>query len=436
MRRVRLVRARDLDQQLAVAERRLDDLARKARKATPQNLMQRSLEELRITLAELAAASEQLRDQNEQLAELRKEVEREWQRYLELFQFAPDPYLVTDLAGNILEANQAAAEMLGAPAGRLKGKPLAVFVPEGHRADFRDCLLQMRPARSPATLERRSAKRELVLRSRRGTLVPIELTLVRARDGSGQAPDLRWLLRDVQARKQAEEVLRHAAARLEVTREQERKLIAREIHDELGQALTALRMDLAWVKARLPAEDAKLTEKAVGMLGTIEQTIRTVRRIATDLRPPLLDDLGLVAAIEWQAEQMAARTGVRTTLDLADPRLDDARATTVFRIVQEALTNVARHAGARTVSVRLRGTAKEVTLQVMDDGKGITAAAVNNTRALGLLGMRERALAWGGTLDVRGRRGGGTEVRLCLPRPPDGGAGGGGDENTIKTSET
>lgn len=211
--------------------------------------------------------------------------------------------------------------------------------------------------------------------------------------------------------------LRALASRQQQTREDERRSIAREIHDELGQVLTGVKLDVAWAHAHLPTGASSVRDRLGDALDRIAGAMDVVRRIATELRPAVLDDLGLVAALEWQAQQFARLTGVRTTLDLpsGDPPLSSDARTTVFRIVQEALTNVARHAGAQAVHIELRADADEVQVSIRDDGRGITTAELADHRSLGLLGLRERAMAAGGTLTIRGRSRRGTEVALTLP---------------------
>jgi PAS domain S-box-containing protein len=207
------------------------------------------------------------------------------------------------------------------------------------------------------------------------------------------------------------------AARIQAVREDERTTIAREIHDDLGQVLTAMKMDLVWLMRRLPPDQA-IQAKAESMLKLIDNTITSVRRIATTLRPGMLDDLGLAAAIEWQTQDFQERSGIKCTLDMqvGDLVLDDAHSTAVFRIFQETLTNVARHSGATRVSIKLKKTEQELILEVRDNGRGFRLAVGANKRSMGLLGMKERALLLGGRCDVRGTPGRGTVVTLRVPR--------------------
>jgi PAS domain S-box-containing protein len=237
--------------------------------------------------------------------------------------------------------------------------------------------------------------------------------------------------RDVTLRRQEEnevlrsrQELRDLTARLQLVREEERTDIAREVHDELGQALTGLKIDLAWLKSRM-ADRPSLAERVQSIIVRIDGAMDTVRRIATDLRPSVLDDLGLVAAVEWQCQEFERSTGITTQLEVqaAHPELEKSCATTVFRILQEALTNVVRHARATRVDVALRVSLEELTLAVRDNGDGISEAALSSPRSLGLIGIRERALAGGGDLMIRGVRGQGTTLALKIPlRGPEGGA--------------
>ena len=217
--------------------------------------------------------------------------------------------------------------------------------------------------------------------------------------------------------RESEENLRALTARLRSVREDEQIRIAREIHDELGQALTGLKMDLTWLSGKLPADEKPLLKKIKSMFRLIDETIRSVRKIASGLRPDLLDEVGLAAAIGWQARDFQLRTGIRcnVTLPPDSDGLDQERSTAVFRIFQEVLTNVARHANATRVDVFMRQDADTLTLEVQDNGRGITAAEMRGSKSLGLLGMRERVLLFSGKLDINGSRGRGTQVTVSLP---------------------
>jgi signal transduction histidine kinase len=255
-----------------------------------------------------------------------------------------------------------------------------------------------------------------------GTTFDAEISLSRLGiEGDGL---LLALVRDVTERQRAQEdrqrsfeQLRALAARLQSVREEERKRVAREIHDQLGQALTAIKLDLSSLVRGLPAEQSPLLEKGTPLLHLVDETIESVRRISSELRPGMLDDLGLAATVEWAAEEFAARTGTKCLLDLATEQIavDSETATAVFRIFQETLTNIARHANAREVYVRLAEEGGDLILVVHDNGKGINKDELASANSLGILGMRERALLLGGTLTISGGPGQGTTVRLRIP---------------------
>jgi PAS domain S-box-containing protein len=217
--------------------------------------------------------------------------------------------------------------------------------------------------------------------------------------------------------KESSRQLQALAANLELAREEERTYIARELHDQLGQALTAMKYDLAWLTDQLGQKDATLTKKTKAITMQMDRMIKTVRRIATELRPGMLDDLGLGASIDWQARDFEKRTGIVCAVSVCAEDLPLARAQSlaVFRIFQEALTNIERHASAKHIEVELASTPETLSLQVHDDGRGIRTQEITGLRSLGLLGMRERATQLGGTFDIQGVPGDGTIVRVSIP---------------------
>jgi signal transduction histidine kinase len=211
--------------------------------------------------------------------------------------------------------------------------------------------------------------------------------------------------------------LRDLSLYLQTAREEERTRIAREIHDELGQGLTALKMDLSWLKKRLLPDPQALHEKAASMEGLIDATIQIVQRLSGELRPGILDDLGLAAAMQWQAEEFRKRTGipcgVRPGPD--DISLDRGRSTAIFRIFQEALTNVARHAGATEVTASLEVSEASVVLKVQDNGRGIKPEEIASPTSFGLIGIRERVHFLGGQVDIMGVENKGTTITVTVP---------------------
>jgi signal transduction histidine kinase len=240
----------------------------------------------------------------------------------------------------------------------------------------------------------------------------------------GEIVGLVVVFRDMTAQKQVEEALRKSraelralAARLQAAREEERTQLAREIHDELSGTLTALKMDLSLLPNRAAKDRNLFLEKLSSMSGLIDRTLARVHTIVTELRPVVLDKLGLVAAIEWQTGEFQDRSGIacETHLPTEEIPLDPEQSTAVFRILQEALTNVARHANATKVVVDLRSEAGILILAVRDNGKGIDEKAIYAHNSMGLLGMRERALSFGGTAEVTALPGGGTLVSVRIP---------------------
>jgi PAS domain S-box-containing protein len=269
-----------------------------------------------------------------------------------------------------------------------------------------------------------------------GTNVSVEFNASTIYDNEGKPAGRDGIGRNITERKQAEEELRTSrsqlralATRLQQIREEERVMIAREIHDEMGGGLTGLKMDLSWLLRKMgdadPGEErVALMDKIHTSNALIDQMIRIVRRISTDLRPSILDDLGLVTALEWQSSEFTSRTEIphefTTTLEYVN--LEETTAVAVFRIFQEALTNVVRHSEATKVVVVLREGQmslfgdETLVLEIRDNGKGITEEEIQNPESLGLLGMKERVLAFGGALSIRGEPGGGTALVLKIPR--------------------
>ncbi len=248
-------------------------------------------------------------------------------------------------------------------------------------------------------------------------------------DAAGEIVRIDGLMEDITERRRAqrrlqrsEQELRTLAERLLAVREQERLEVARTVHDELGQAATALRFDLAWLvgELRQVADETlrqRLEARTLDMLGQVDTVLQTVRRVAAEQRPAVLDDLGLAAAVEWYVAEFERRTRIRCDLSLPseETAFGPDRSIAVFRILQEALTNVARHAGASRVAVALRRDDDHLVLEVTDNGRGITEEQRSGLRAFGLLGMRERAMAFGGEIQVAGSQGAGTTVTLTIP---------------------
>ena len=225
-----------------------------------------------------------------------------------------------------------------------------------------------------------------------------------------------------QALKDSKDLLRNYSAHLQIIREEERTMIAREIHDELGQALTALKMDVSWLRKKLNAEEEPITQKTQTMTSLIDQTIQTVKRISTELRPGLLDDLGLTAALEWQVEEFIKRTNIPCNLKIHPEEMlvSGEISTVVFRIFQEALTNIMRHAKATQVDVSFTQKDRFLELMIKDNGIGISIGQLNHPNSFGLIGIKERAQHLGGVVEIVGVPNKGTTIQLSLPLSSNG----------------
>ena len=243
-------------------------------------------------------------------------------------------------------------------------------------------------------------------------------------DNDGDVREYQGIGHDITARKESEELLqtshenlRNLAKRLQEIREEERTRIARDIHDELGQALTGLKMDLFWLRDRLPKTWKQLPQRTQAMISLIDSTIDFMRKLSTELRPAMLDDLGLEAAIEWQVQEFAARTDCTYVLDLgiSNLRPDRDRDTAIFRVLQEALTNILRHAKADHVEIKLDVIDWELVLTVKDNGVGIRETDKTSSGSLGLISMQERAASLDGRFSIETMDGGGTAVTFALP---------------------
>jgi PAS domain S-box-containing protein len=257
-----------------------------------------------------------------------------------------------------------------------------------------------------------------------GLPIPCIITATPFRDSEDNLVGIVEDFKDISERKSAElnlqrshAQLRNLTSHLEMVREEERRGMAREIHDELGQSLTCLKMDVHWLSNHLSNEDESVYEKLHVVNQQIDNTVHTVQRISSELRPRLLDDLGLAAAIEWQAGRLQDRLGVHVKI-ISEPeqiQLSEACSITIFRIFQEALTNIARHAEATQIEIVLRQQEEQVTLTVKDNGIGFTPDKMGNHASLGLLGMRERACLLDGELEIQSEPGKGVTIHLTIP---------------------
>jgi PAS domain S-box-containing protein len=349
-------------------------------------------------------------------------------KYHAAFELCTDAIFWADVHTEIIiNCNRAAENMIGVSRDKLIGQHRAMLHPpelkEFYAGHFR------------RHTERGSTEEyEAEVISTSGQRIPVLISATRLKLGNREV--LQGIFRDITGLRRAEEELRTSrlqlralATRLQQIREEERLMIAREIHDEMGGGLTGLKMDLSWILRKMgdadPCEErVALMDKIHTSNALIDHMIQVVRRISTELRPSVLDDLGMIAALEWQLSEFTSRTEIphefATTFEYVNMEEDTAVA--VFRIFQEALTNVVRHSRATKVAVFLREGERSLfgdeslVLEIRDNGRGITEEEILNPESLGLLGMKERVLAFGGELSIFGEPGGGTALVLKIPR--------------------
>jgi len=252
-------------------------------------------------------------------------------------------------------------------------------------------------------------------------VMPIESETGKHLYWAGVVRDVSEQLENEENLEAQKEQLRALALKLETLREEERGHIARELHDQFGQAFTSLKMETSFIAKRLRKDDKFLQEKVRSMSEMIDMNLELVRNLSTNLRPSILDDLGLVATLEWQASDFEKRTGISCNLN-AEPthiNLEKAVATAVFRVSQEALTNVVRHADASHVKIRLKKTGNSLNVEIRDDGKGVSKRTLANKQSLGITGMNERISLLGGVFTIKSTPGKGTAIRVRIPLRPN-----------------
>lgn len=340
----------------------------------------------------------------------RKRAELEYQAVIK---GSMDSFVLLDNKGNFLDVNDTYCRLIGYNRDTLLNMKVqdveAVEKPE-------DTALRIQ-----RVIKSGSDSFETRHRRKDGRIVDIEVSSNYRDVGGGRFFSF---CRDITERKKADEELkksreelRSLARSLQTVREEERKRIARDVHDELGQALTVLHFDLSCIEEMLDKEQKPVIEKTRQALSLVDSTIDKVQRISWELRPTVLDDLGIAAAVEWQANEFQNRTGIKCKMTFAPDKIimDKGLAAEIFRIFQEAMTNVARHAGATKVDVRLRRDDSVFTLLVSDNGRGITRKEIENPSSVGLIGMKERVTECKGEINITGKRGKGTTVEITVP---------------------
>ena len=353
---------------------------------------------------------------------LRRQASEVMRRQADIINQIQETVISIDLDGYVMSWNTGAEKMLGHSVEEALGKHISFIYPVEDREFLEREVIGPVKAKGTHQVEVRR-------RTKSGALRFAKLSLTLVRDDTDSPISIIGISMDITDRRIGEEALLNSrnqlaalAVRLESVREEERTRIALEVHDVLGQALTGLKLDVAWVHKRItesiePAQHAAVLARLVSARELLDSTIQSVRDIATTLRPGVLDELGLEAAVEWQAREFQHRTGIvcDTTIWPRNMVLEPEQSTALFRIFQEILTNVARHAQATNVSIRLEQSGEHVSLQVGDNGRGISGVEQSGPEAFGLLGMRLRAQQQGGSFDIQGISGTGTTVTVLIP---------------------
>ena len=352
----------------------------------------------------------------------RKRAEAERAQLAAIVRSSDDAIIAETLDGIILSWNQGAARIYGYTAEEIVGCPISRLIPSDHPDELSGILQKLARGEHLDHYETTRVRKD-------GQRIDVSLTISPIRDGAGNISGASIIARDTTERnrvedatRQSQQQLRALSAHLQTIREEERTRIAREIHDQLGQVLTGLKMELSLLEESwsdsAPRDARTLNERAFQRLRSlVDGSLRTVRKIATELRPMMLDNLGLSAAIEWQAEEFLKISGIPCEVSLPEDEmsLDRDTSTALFRILQESLTNIVRHAKASRVSVHLSKENHITVLQVQDNGVGIPAHLIAGSASFGLLSMKERALMLGGTVEVMSGRGAGTTVVVRVP---------------------
>ena len=334
---------------------------------------------------------------------------------------AMDAIVVIDEGQKVILFNAAAERIFQRPRATVIGQPLDLLIPERFRRAHRG---HVEHFGQTGVTSRTMGLGHVALAGLRasGEEFPMDASISQHREHgrttyTAIVRDVTRRVRDEEALKRSREEIRSLAMAATTAREQEKSRIARELHDELGQALTALKIDLGWLREKVGGENGAVGGKLSAMQALIDSTVAAARRISADLRPLMLDDLGLAAATDWLVQNFSQRTGIACALEADERDLDlqDPYATAVFRVLQESLTNIAKHAGATQVAVRVERREGGIALEVRDNGRGFVVSEPARPGSFGLLGLRERASLLGGELSIDSTPGQGTIMRMSLP---------------------
>jgi PAS domain S-box-containing protein len=368
-------------------------------------------DESRITLSIIKEISERKKSE----IELRESESK----YKMLFNNANDAVFVTQFSqeksyGDFIEVNEIACKRLGYTKEEFLQLSPSAIVSQKNINDFNLNMERL--------LKEGHIIYDLVHRAKDRKLIPVEINSHLFL--YNEKPTILSIARDITERKQAEEklrrtskLLRELATHLQSVREEERTMIAQEIHDELGQVLTALKIHISLLANKLNNNQEPLKQKIYSLLDMIDASVESVQKISAKLRPGILDELGLIAAIEWQTEEFEKLTSIKCSLVLPKEELllEKDKSTAIFRIFQEALTNIARHSQATKAQISLLNHQSNIYLEIQDNGKGISQDQIKAFKSLGIHGMEERAMVFGGQVYIEGTAGKGTTVEVEIP---------------------
>ncbi len=358
----------------------------------------RAVEALRVAKEELSSYSK----------DLEKQVSIRTREITNILKYTPDVVYVKDREGKYVLVNSRFEELFGVSMEEVRGKTDYEIVSKEVADQFRKNDLQVLQKGKSMQVEERVEHNAEV-----HTYLSVKFPVY---DKAGAVNGVCGISTDITAVKKAQDQLRRLSGRIMANQEKERTAIARELHDELGQVLTALRMDAVWMQERFKDSDPKITERALTMCDLIDKTIKDVRSIAIRLRPGVLDDLGLVDALEWLTSDFENRSTITCVFEHVNvPELNETISTAAYRICQEAMTNVARYAGASRMSVVLKADKNILSLSIRDDGKGFDISRLAEFEGVGIAGMRERAMLAGGNLEVMSENGKGCHVLFKVP---------------------
>jgi len=356
-----------------------------------------------------------LRDVSERVAAEREQM-RLASRLSALLDSAMDGIITMDAGQRIVLYNQAAERIFGWPAVQVMGRPLDILIPQRFRGMHRRHVARF--GETGVTSRRMGVGSVIVGLRANGQEFPIEASISHLDTDDGKLYTV--ILRDVTERLRSQEELAAFAAEVSGAREQEKARMARELHDELAQSLAAMKMDASWIRDNFETDARGTVQRLEALEAMLDAGVAATRRIAADLRPTILDDLGLVPALQWLVQSFSERSGIACALEVDQAlELQEPHATAVFRIAQESLANVRKHAHAAQVHVLLERTASDVVLRVRDDGVGFTPADARKAASLGLIGLRERARLLHGRAEIASAPGAGTQVEVSFPLPRD-----------------